>query len=95
MHTSPSSNSALVDCPRCGSPRKQPLSADLYRCTDCGLHYHLDWLDGHVRVRPPAPPRPSPSARWDWLPLKVLLLVATALLLLIGWSFLVAPVGRP
>jgi transposase-like protein len=32
----------LVECPRCGSCRKQALGPDRYRCSDCGMHYHLD-----------------------------------------------------
>lgn len=83
----------LVECPRCGSPRKQQLSADLWRCHDCGMNYHLDWLGTGVQVRQPTAPLPSPTARWVWLPLKVLLLVVLALLVLAGLSFLVAPTG--
>jgi hypothetical protein len=83
----------LVECPRCGSPRKQPLSADLWQCGDCGTHYHLDWVGASVQVRQPTAPLPSPTARWVWLPLKVLLLVVLALLALAGLSFLVAPAG--
>jgi len=85
--------SQLVECPRCGSPRKQPLGADLWRCDDCGTHYHLDWVGASVRVRQPTGPLPSPTARWVWRPLKVLLLVVLARLVLVGWSFLVAPAG--
>lgn len=81
----------LLDCPRCGSPRKHPLRADLYRCADCGMTYHLEWVGDQVRVRQPPAPRPSPAARWDWLPLKVLLLVVGALLVLAAFSFWVAP----
>jgi len=84
---------ALVECPRCGSLRKHPFRADLYRCADCGMTYCLDWQDGQGRVRQPPAPRPSPSARWDWLPLKVLLLVAGALLVLAVLAFWAAP-GR-
>jgi len=83
----------LVDCPRCGSPNKQLVHADRYRCADCGMNYHLDWVGGRVQVRQPAAPRPSPAARWDWLPLKVLLLVVGTLLVLAAFSFWVAP-GR-
>jgi hypothetical protein len=83
----------LVECPRCGSPRKQPLSADLWQCGDCGINYHLDWVGASVQVRQPTAPLPSPTARWVWLPLKVLLLVVLALLVLAGLSFLVAPTG--
>ena len=83
----------LVECPRCGSSRKQQLSADLCRCHDCGTNYHLDLEEASVRVRPPTAPLPSPTARWVWLPLKVLLLVVLALLALAGLSFLVVPTG--
>jgi hypothetical protein len=83
----------LVECPRCGSPRKQLLSADLCRCEDCGTNYHLEWEGASVQVRQSTPPRPAPSARWNWLPLKVLLLVILAMLVLVGLSFLVAPTG--
>ena len=83
----------LVECPRCGSPRKQPLSADLYRCDDCGMNYHLDWVGSSVRVRQPMAPLPSPTSRWIWLPFKVLLLVVLAMLVLAGLSFLVASTG--
>ena len=81
----------LVECPRCGSPRKQQLSADLWRCDDCGMNYHLEWVGAGVRVQQPTAPLPSPPARWVWLPLKVLLLVVLGLLALVGLSFLVAP----
>jgi DNA-directed RNA polymerase subunit RPC12/RpoP len=77
----------LVECPRCGSCRKQALGPDRYRCSDCGMHYHLDWADGYVQVRQPTAPRPSPAARLNWLPFKVLLVVAVAMLVLIGVSF--------
>ena len=83
----------LVECPRCSSSRKQQLSADLWRCDDCGMNYHLDWMGASVQVRQPSAPLPSPTARWVWLPLKVLLLVVLALLALVGSSFLVAPAG--
>lgn len=83
----------LVECPRCGSPLKQPLSADLWRCDDCGINYHLDWVGTSVQVRQSTAPLPSPSARWVWLPFKVLLLVVLVLLGLAGLSFLVAPTG--
>lgn len=83
----------LVECPRCGSPRKQPLSANLWRCDDCGMNYHLDLVGASVQVRQPTAPLPSPSARWVWLPFKVLLLVVLVLLTLAGLSFLVAPTG--
>jgi DNA-directed RNA polymerase subunit RPC12/RpoP len=82
---------ALVECPRCGSLRKHPVGADRYHCADCGMTYHLDWRGGQVRVRQPTAPRPSPSAQWNWLPLKVLLLVVGALLVLAALSFWVAP----
>ena len=83
----------LVECPRCGSPRKQPLSADLYQCGVCGMSYHLDWVAARVQVRQPTAPRPSPSARWNWLPFKVLLLAVLGMLVLVGLSFWVAPAG--
>ena len=83
----------LVECPRCGSLRKQPLSADLWQCDDCGMNYHLDGVGAGVRVRQSTAPLRSPTARWVWLPLKVLLLVVLALLVLAGLSFLVAPTG--
>ncbi|MDO7844728.1 hypothetical protein Q5H92_00045 [Hymenobacter sp. M29] len=83
----------LVECPRCGSPRKQPPSADLCRCADCGTNYHLDWVEAGVQVRQPTAPRPSSSAHWNWLPLKALLLVVVAMAVLVGLSFLVAPAG--
>jgi hypothetical protein len=83
----------LVECPRCGSPRKQQLSADLCKCADCGMNYHLDWVGSGLQVRQSAGPFPSPSARWSWLPLKVLLLVVLAMLVLVGVSFLLAPTG--
>jgi DNA-directed RNA polymerase subunit RPC12/RpoP len=83
----------LVECPKCGSPSKQPLGADLYRCADCGMNYHLDWVGASVRVRQPTAPRPSPTSYWNWLPLKILLAVALALLVLIGVSFWVAARG--
>ena len=70
---------ALVECPWCGSLRKHLSGADLYRCADCGMTYHLDWRGGQVWVRQPTATRPSPSAWWDWLPLQVLLLVVGAL----------------
>jgi DNA-directed RNA polymerase subunit RPC12/RpoP len=79
-----------VECPRCGSRRKQALDPDRYRCPDCGTQYHLDWAAGCVQVRQPTAPRPSPAARLSWLPFKVLLVVAAALLVLIGVSFWVA-----
>lgn len=79
--------------PPCGSPRKQQLSADLCRCGDCGMNYHLDWVGASVQVRPPTALRSSPSAHWNRLPLKVLLLVILAMAVLVGWSFLVAPMG--
>ncbi len=81
----------LLECPRCGSPNQHPFRADLYRCADCGMTYHLEWVGNQVRVRQPTAPHPSPSARWDWLPLKVLLLVVGALLVLAAFSFWVAP----
>lgn len=90
----------LVECPRCGSPRKHPFRADLYRCDDCGMGYHLDWGAAGVRVRQPTAPRPSPARYQDWLPLKVLGIVLLALLVLVGVSFWVAtfwvnpPAGR-
>ena len=95
MHIEPTSYPTLelVECPRCGSPRKQQLSADLCRCADCGTNYHLDWVGPGLQVRQSTAPRPSPSARWVWLPLKVLLLVVLAILVLTGVSFLVAPAG--
>lgn len=83
----------LVECPRCGSPRKQQLSADLCQSDDCGTNYHLDWEEAGGRVRLPTSPLPSPTARWVWLPLKVLLLVVLALLMLASLSFLVVPTG--
>ena len=83
----------LVECPRCGSSRKQQLSADLCQCGDCGMHYYLDWVGAGGRVRQPTSPLPSPTARWVWLPLKVLLLVVLALLVLASLSFLVVPTG--
>lgn len=83
----------LVECPRCGSPRKQQLSADLCQCDDCGTNYHLDWEEAGGRGRQPTAPLPSPTARWVWLPLKVLLLVVLALLVLASLSFLVVPTG--
>jgi DNA-directed RNA polymerase subunit RPC12/RpoP len=83
-----------VECPRCGSPRKQQLGADLYRCDDCGMNYSLDWVKGGVRVRWSTAPLPTPMSRWVWLPFKVLLLVVVAILILAGLSFLVAPTGR-
>lgn len=84
---------ALAECPRCGSLRKHLSGADLYRCADCGMTYHLDWRGSLVQVRQPTAPRPSPSARWDWLPLQALLLVVGALLVLVALSFWAAP-GR-
>ena len=84
----------LVECPRCGSPRKQQLSADRCRCDDCGMNYHLDWVEGGVRVRRSTVPPPTPVSRWVWLPFKVLLLVVVAVLILAGLSFLVAPAGE-
>jgi hypothetical protein len=84
----------LVECPKCGSPRKQLLSADLCRCADCGMHYHLDWVGAGVQVRQPTAPLPSPTAHWDWLPLKVLLVVVLAIVLLVGVSFWAAAGAR-
>lgn len=84
---------ALVECPKCGSSRKQLLSPDLCRCDDCGMNYHLDWVEAGVQVRQPTGPLPSPTAYWTWLPLKVLLLVVLAMLVLVGLSFLAAPTG--
>jgi DNA-directed RNA polymerase subunit RPC12/RpoP len=84
----------LVECPKCGSPHKQPLGADLYRCADCGMHYHLDWVGTGVQVRQPTAPLPSPTAHCDWLPLKVLLVVVLAIVLLVGVSFWAAAGAR-
>jgi len=83
----------LVECPRCGSSYKQQLSADLYRCADCGVNYHLDWVADGVQVRQPKAPFRSPTDRWNWLPFKVLVLVVLAMLVLVGLSFWVAPTG--
>lgn len=83
----------LVECPKCGSPRKQQRSADLYRCDDCSMNYHLDWGGASVQVRQLTDSRPAPSTRWNWLPLKVLLLVVLVMLVLVSLSFLVAPTG--
>jgi hypothetical protein len=77
----------LVACPRCGSTYKHPFRADLYRCDDCGLHYHLDWVGPYVQVRQPTAALRSPTSYLDWLPLKVLLLVIVAISLLAGLSF--------
>ena len=79
-----------VECPRCGSPHKQPAGVALYQCADCGMSYHLDWVGVSVQVRQPAAPRLSPTTRWNGLPLKVLLLVVLAMLALAGLSFGVA-----
>ena len=81
----------LAECPRCGSPHKEPLGADRYRCANCGLHYHLDWVGASVQVRQPAAARPSPTIHQDWLTLRVLLLVGLAMLALVGLSFWAAP----
>jgi len=83
----------LVECPHCGSSRKQPLTIGLWRCDDCSMNYHLDWAEASVQVRQPTGPLPSATARWVWLPLKVLLLVVLALLVLASLSFLMAPTG--
>lgn len=80
----------LVECPRCGSLCKHPFRADLYQCADCGMGYHLDWEAAGVRVRQPTAPRPSRATYQDWLPLKVLVIVLLALLVLVGVSFWVA-----
>lgn len=81
----------VLECLRCGSSNQHPVRADLYRCADCGMTYHLEWVGNQVLVRQPTAPHPSPPARWDWLPLKVLLLVLGALLVLAASSFWVAP----
>jgi hypothetical protein len=77
----------LVECSKCGSPRKHPFRADLYRCADCGTTYHLDWVGSFVQVRQSTGPRPASTTHLDWLPLKVLLLVVVAILVLAGLSF--------
>lgn len=87
----PASELPVLECPRCGSPRKQQLSADLCRCTDCGTNYHFDRVGAGVQVRQATGPRPSPTAHLSWLPLKVLVVVVLAILALAGLSFLVAP----
>ena len=84
----------LVECPKCGSPHKQPLGAELYKCADCGMHYHLDWVGAGVQVRQPMAPLPSPTAQQNWLPLKVLLVVVVAIALLVGVSFWAAAGAR-
>lgn len=71
----------------------QAAAADLWQCDDCGTNFHLEWVGASVQVRQPTAALPSPSAQWSSLPFKVLVLVVLVMAVLVGVSFLLAPVG--
>jgi hypothetical protein len=66
----------------------------LCRCTDGGTNDPFDWANGRGQMRQPTGPRPSPTTHVDLLPLKALVVVVLAILVLAGVSFLVAAAQR-
>jgi hypothetical protein len=54
---------------------------------ELGMNYHIDWAGTHAQLCQSTALLLLPALQWHWLPLKVLLVVILALLLLVRVTF--------